>query len=93
VFLLLAIRRGATLTPSLAGVLAGAASFSMAAVAMRVICSSDDRWHLLAWHLAPVALGVVLAGAIGARWLGGWLPRSDRESSGPGQPKMRSPAR
>jgi hypothetical protein len=74
-FLLVAIRRGATLVPAVAGVLAGAASFSVAAAAMRLICASDERWHLLAWHLVPIAIGVGFAGAIGARWLGGWLPR------------------
>lgn len=83
VVLLVAIRRGATLVPALAGLLAGAAAFAIAAVSMRLVCPADERWHLLGWHLAPVAIGIALSGAIGARVLGAWLPtRRGRPVSG-----------
>ena len=74
--LLVAVRRGATFAPGLAGLLAGVASFFVAAVALRVICASDERWHLLVFHLAPVALGAAVSVALGHAWLARWRRRT-----------------
>lgn len=70
--LLGAVRRGATFTPGLAGVLAGAAAFFAAAAALRLVCPLDERWHLLVWHLGPVALGLAGSLGLGTLWLSRW---------------------
>lgn len=75
VVLLIAVRRGAPLVPGLAGVLAGIASFCIAAAELRLTCSLDARWHLLIWHLAPVAMGVSVSLAVGLYWLSRWRRR------------------
>ena len=70
--LLLALRRGAPVTPGRAGALAGAAAFLMAAAGMRFVCSIDEAFHLLAWHTAPIAAGAGVSALVGAAWLGRW---------------------
>ncbi len=69
---LLALRRGASVTPAAGGALAGAAAFLLANVAMRVVCPSDVPVHVLTWHLLPVAAASLLSGALGAAWFGRW---------------------
>jgi len=70
--LLIAGYRGATVTPSRAGTLAGIGAFSTAAAMVRLRCPSDDCWHLLVWHFGPVLLALVVSAAIGRIWLGAW---------------------
>lgn len=70
--LLGAVRRGATFAPGFAGLLAGAAAFFAAAAALRLVCPLDERWHLLVWHLGPVALGLAASLGLGALWLSRW---------------------
>ena len=67
VILLLAVRRGATIVPARAGLLAGAATLLVAAAVIRVVCPSDERWHLLVFHLGPVVLGIMASLAMGLR--------------------------
>lgn len=67
VILLLAVRGGATLVPARAGLLAGAATLLVAAAVIRVVCPSDERWHLLVFHLGPVVLGIMASLAMGLR--------------------------
>ena len=43
-----------------------------AAAALQLVCPHDERWHLLVWHLGPVALGLVTSAALGAIWLSRW---------------------
>ena len=69
---MLDVGRGATLVPALAGLLAGAASLLLAAVAVRLACPLDERWHLLLFHLAPVVIGAALSLALGRAWLARW---------------------
>ena len=76
--LLVAIRRGAPLAPTRAGVLAGGAAFLIAALLMRVDCPLDERLHLLVWHALPVAGGTLLSAVIGLGWLRRWRSRAPR---------------
>ncbi len=73
--LLIALRRGAPLAPGVAGALGGLAAFCIAAAALRLTCPVDTRWHLLVWHLAPVALAAGLSFWIGILWLSRWRER------------------
>jgi hypothetical protein len=75
--LLVALRRGATLVPARAGVLAAVAAFFVAAAVLRLVCPQDAREHLLLWHLGPVALGLMLSWLIGRSWLGRWRDAAD----------------
>src|SRR5262249_54854158 len=72
VVLLLGLRRGAPVVPATGGVLAGAAAFLLANVAMRVVCPIDAHAHVLVWHLLPAGVAAVLSGVLGATWLGRW---------------------
>lgn len=67
-----ALRRAAPLVPKVAGLLAGGAAFFAAAAALQLVCPHDERWHLLVWHLGPVALGLVTSAALGGIWLSRW---------------------
>jgi len=70
---LIALRRGAPLAPRMSAALAGGAAFLAAAAALRMACPlTDGRWHLLAWHLLPVAAGVAVSAAAGAPWIRRW---------------------
>jgi hypothetical protein len=75
--LLWAVRRGAALAPRRAAALSGGAGFLVGYLLVRVLCSVDEPAHLLAWHAAPVALGVALAAAAGGWWVAGWRTRLD----------------
>jgi hypothetical protein len=76
--LLAAIRRGAPLTVRLAGTLAGAAALLLACATTRIACPlSDERWHLLVWHILPVAPGAALSAILGSIWLPRWRQPRD----------------
>lgn len=66
IVLVLAVRRGATLFPALAGMLAGTASLLFASASVRMSCPLDTAGHLLIWHLVPVVVGVVASILVGA---------------------------
>ena len=66
IVLVLAVRRGATLFPALAGMLTGTASLLFASASVRMSCPLDTAGHLLVWHLLPVILGVVASILVGA---------------------------
>jgi hypothetical protein len=70
--LLVALRRGAPVAPGPAGAFAGAASFLVAAAGMRIVCSTDEALHLLAWHAAPIVAGAGISALVGVAWLGRW---------------------
>lgn len=70
--LFVAMRRGAPLAGSVAGLYAGAAAFLFAAAAVRIACPIDARLHVLTWHVASIAIGTALSAVVGARWLARW---------------------
>ncbi len=70
--LLLGVRRGAPLASAVAGSLAGAAAFLLAAANMRLLCPIDARFHLLVGHSLPGVAGIAVTAALGAAWLGRW---------------------
>lgn len=61
-----AVRRGATLVPGLAGTLTGAASFLFATASLRMSCPLDSAAHLVVWHLGPVLVGILASLLIGS---------------------------
>jgi len=69
------VRRGAPLDAGRAAAYVGAAAFLVGAAAVRVACPIDDGLHLVAGHMAPVALGVALSVLLAARALARWRRR------------------
>lgn len=65
IVLVVAVRRGATLFPALAGMLTGTASLLFASVSARMACPVDSAAHLLVWHLVPVLVGVLASMLLG----------------------------
>lgn len=61
-----AVRRGATLVPGLAGTVTGAASFLFATASLRMSCPLDSAAHLIVWHLGPVLVGILASVLIGS---------------------------
>jgi len=64
--LLWAARRGAAPARRAEGALVGAAAFMFAFALMRIDCPSDERLHLLIWHLMPALLGIAISAGLGA---------------------------
>lgn len=62
-----ALARGAPLAGARVGALAGAAAFLLATGIMRLICPSEERFHLLVGHVLPAVGGVALLGFLGSR--------------------------
>jgi hypothetical protein len=79
--LLVAVRRGATLVPGRAGILAAVAAFFVTAAVLRMVCPQDARAHLLLFHLGPVVLGLIVSWLLGRRWLGSWRDGTDRRAT------------
>ena len=65
-----AARRGAPTARRAEGALVGAAAFMFAFALMRIDCPSDERLHLLTWHLLPALGGVALSAMLGSLLLG-----------------------
>ena len=70
--LMLALRRGAPIAPRIAAGCAGAAAVLLAAGVLRTACPIEDRWHLAAWHLAPVVLAAATSFSVAESWLRRW---------------------
>jgi hypothetical protein len=70
--LLAALHRGAPLAGAMAGSLAAAAAFLLAAANMRVLCPADGRFHLLVGHALPAVGGIGLCALLGTLWLRRW---------------------
>jgi len=64
--LLWAARRGAPTARRAEGALIGAAAFMFTFALMRIDCPSDERLHLLTWHLMPALIAVALSAGLGA---------------------------
>jgi hypothetical protein len=63
------VRRGAPMSGQLSGWLIGAGALSFSFAMMRLACPSDERLHLLTWHLLPALLLTILSAIAGTVWL------------------------
>jgi hypothetical protein len=63
------VRRGAPMSGQLSGWLIGAGALSFSFAMMRLVCPSDERLHLLTWHLLPALLLTILSAIAGTVWL------------------------
>lgn len=65
------IRKGAPTMLFVTGLLAGAYSVAVAALAQELHCGFNDTWHIVSQHFFPVAIITVLSTLLG-RWLLRW---------------------
>jgi hypothetical protein len=72
VALLIATRRGAPMRVASVGATAGAASWLMAYVVMRIRCPAEDVLHMTTWHGLPVVVGTLASALLGVVLLAGW---------------------
>jgi hypothetical protein len=63
------IRRGASMSGWLSGLLAGAGALLFSFAVMRIVCPIDDPLHLLIWHLVPALTVIGLSALAGLKWL------------------------
>jgi hypothetical protein len=63
------VKRGASLSGWLSGLLVGAGALLFSFAVMRVVCPIDEPLHLLTWHLFPVLVVIALSALAGARLL------------------------
>jgi hypothetical protein len=61
----LLLRRGAILTPRIAGPAAGLLAGLVGTSALEIHCPILDAWHILTWHLGVALLGAVVGFAAG----------------------------
>jgi len=78
VALLVATRRGAPMAAASVGATAGAASWLMAYVVMRIRCPFEDLLHMTTWHGVPVVVGTLCSALLGMVLLAGWRRPPDR---------------
>jgi hypothetical protein len=60
------VRRGASMSGWLSGLLVGAGALLFSFAVMRISCPIDEPLHLLTWHLLPALLVIALSTAAGA---------------------------
>jgi hypothetical protein len=70
--LMIATRRGAPMRVASVGATAGAASWLMAWVVMRIRCPFEDVLHMMTWHGLPVVAGTLVSTILGVILLAGW---------------------
>jgi hypothetical protein len=76
------VRRGASMSGGLSGLLAGAGASFYSFAMLRLQCPNDEPLHILAWHLLPALALIALSTLAGGRWLR-FRPRiRPRESAG-----------
>lgn len=68
-FLLLALRRGATLAPSRSGALAGLGGGASAAALFALHCTEDNPLFFVTWYGAAILITTVLGAILGPRLL------------------------
>jgi hypothetical protein len=71
------VKRGAPMSGQLSGWLIGAGALSFSFAMMRLACPSDERLHLLTWHLLPALLLTIVSAIAGTAWLR-FRPRSSK---------------
>jgi len=65
----LLIRRGASMSGWVSGLLVGAGALLFSFAVMRIGCPIDEPLHLLTWHLSPALAVIALSTLGGVRWL------------------------
>jgi energy-converting hydrogenase Eha subunit G len=63
------VRRGASMSGWLSGLLVGAGALLFSFAVMRIGCPIDEPLHLLTWHLSPALAVIALSTLGGVRWL------------------------
>jgi hypothetical protein len=63
------VRRGASMSGWLSGLLVGAGALLFSLAVMRIACPIDEPLHLLTWHLLPTLAVIALSALAGATWL------------------------
>ncbi|MCJ2185633.1 NrsF family protein [Novosphingobium beihaiensis] len=63
------LRRGAPVSPKLAGLYLGIGSGALGSVANGMACADDSIAHLGIWHMAPVVIGALVGRYVISRWL------------------------
>jgi hypothetical protein len=63
------VRRGASMSGWLSGLLVGGGALFFSFAVMRIACPIDEPLHLLIWHLLPAVMVIVLSAIAGSVWL------------------------
>jgi hypothetical protein len=63
------VRRGASMSGALSGLLAGAGAALFSFATMRVACPIEEPLHLLTWHLLPALALIAFSTLAGRTWL------------------------
>jgi hypothetical protein len=63
------VRRGASMSGGLSGLLAGAGASFFSFAMLRLKCPIDEPLHILTWHLLPALALTALSTLAGGRWL------------------------
>ena len=63
------VRRGASMSGWLSGLLVGAGALLFSFAVMRIACPIDEPLHLLIWHLFPALAMTGLSALAGVKWL------------------------
>jgi hypothetical protein len=66
--LLAMMRRSAPLATGTSGSLVMISAGALAVLGTRILCAKDDAVHVLAWHIAPIALLALLGWFVGRAW-------------------------
>jgi hypothetical protein len=63
------VRRGASMSGGLSGLLAGGGASCYSFAMRRLECPLDEPLHIITWHLLPALALTTLSTLVGARWL------------------------
>jgi hypothetical protein len=63
------VRRGASMSGGLSGLLAGAGASFYSFAMLRLVCPLDEPLHIVTWHLLPAFALTTLSTVAGGRWL------------------------
>jgi hypothetical protein len=63
------VKRGASMSGWLSGLLAGAGALLFSFAGMRIVCPINEPLHLLIWHLLPALTVIGLSAMAGVKWL------------------------
>jgi hypothetical protein len=72
IFLMLWLRKGASVNPSLSGLMIGTACLALGNITISCCCGLDNGVHIFLWHLALPLLTVLALGFVAGRVLLKW---------------------